>query len=77
MPVQLDPQVTVERNLIDRLRSRSWEDRQHRKLREEAAAFIEQAKCVLQCFAIENPKYEWSGTTQDPCGVHDLLRRIS
>jgi len=33
-----------DRDIVERLRSRGWEDRQHRKLREEAAGQIEQLR---------------------------------
>lgn len=35
-----------ERDIVDRLRSRAWEDRHHRKFREEAAAEIQRLRTM-------------------------------
>lgn len=43
-----DVRSTDGRSLIERLRSRAWIDRQHRKLREEAAKEIEQLRARLK-----------------------------
>lgn len=37
----MNPKPIDNRSLVERLRSRGWEDRQHRWLREEAAKEIE------------------------------------
>jgi DNA-binding MarR family transcriptional regulator len=43
------PSVTApeHKGLVERLRSRAWEHRQHRKYREEAAAEIERLSAAL------------------------------
>jgi hypothetical protein len=46
-PAVAGPVETTVRPLVERLRSRAWEDRHHRKYREEAAARIEALEMEL------------------------------
>lgn len=49
------------RDITERLRSRAWEDRHHRRYREEAAAEIERLRACLQSFVntCTNSECEW------------------
>jgi hypothetical protein len=44
----LPPSATGERSLVEQLRSRAWEDRQHRELRSKAADEIERLQLLVK-----------------------------
>ena len=68
---------TEERTLQDRLRSRAWDDRQHRQLREKAAARLDQLEPLLSAattFIEEAESMGWGKTSETALpGSYDTL----
>lgn len=60
-----------KRSLVERLRSRAWEDRQHRKLRAEAADEIERLRTAID--QVHNARLVWAMVCECGCQACDDL----